>query len=355
MEIFFDERRFFGDKSVMAKKAPLPKKTEKSSKSNAAPHPHDRCFRKVMGKSKIALKFLRSSMPAHIMDQIDPKSLQLVDGTFIDAAHCETRTDILYRANLKVKNKGKISALYFLLEHQRTMPALMPMRIHRYMLSIIERHWQENHGQWTTVYTAVLYNGKKNHSVEPNFFKNFEYPLMAKESFDSYYLVDLNKIDDELLKQHEALGLLELVFKHSGTKKTIEFISSIGDVISKAQSTDLDIVGACSLYLFETNKDGASRQQILEEIQKYLTPKNRKIIMTIAQAFKEDGRQEGRQEGQATFLSDLLKDRFHRAFTAKYLKMINAADSDTLSTWGKKLFNAKSIDDVFSGTQQLHG
>lgn len=70
---------------------------------------------------------------------------------------------------------------------------------------------------------------------------------------------------------------------------------------------------------------------------------------------RKEGLQEGIQKGEATFLSNLLKGRFPRAVTAKYLKMINSADSSTLSLWGKKLLNAKSIDDVFSGTRQLHG
>jgi len=161
------------------------------------------------------------------------------------------------------------------------------------------------------------------------------------------------------LKQSLSLGLFELFLKHGRTKKPIEFLRSIGDIVQKIQSEDFDILQACSQYLFEINNSVISRQQILEEIQKHLTPKNRKLIMTIAQAFKEDGRkeglQEGLQEGQATLVSKLLKFRFPRAVTTKYLKMVNRADSDTLSKWAEKILNAKSIDDVFSVTRPLHG
>src|SRR3990167_1132603 len=325
----------------MLKKASTPLKIAKPTQ------PHDRCFRKVMGKSKIALKFLRSYIPAHIINQIDPKSLKLADGTFLNDEHREQRTDLLYKANLKFKKEGKASVCYFHLEQESSVYPLMPIRVHRYVLSIIERDWEENHRQWPTVYTVVLYNGKKRYTAEPNFFKNFEFPFMAKEAFEnSFFLVDLNKIDDSILKQESSLGLFELFLKHGNTKKPVEFLRSIGDIVSKVQSTDFDILQACAQYLFETNKDALSRQQILEEIQTHLTPKNRKIIMTIAQAFKEEGRQEEVKKFQS-FFSDLLKGRFHRGVTAKYLKMINSADSSTLSLWGKKLLNAKSIEDVF--------
>ena len=88
----------------------MPKKTFiPKVEPTKTPHPHDRCFRKVMGKSKIALKFLKTCIPAHIMEQIDPKSLKLVDGVFLNDAHCETRTDILYQATLKFKKGKKLS------------------------------------------------------------------------------------------------------------------------------------------------------------------------------------------------------------------------------------------------------
>ncbi|MFI0347913.1 MAG: Rpn family recombination-promoting nuclease/putative transposase [Chthoniobacterales bacterium] len=63
----------------------------------------------------------------------------------------------------------------------------------------------------------------------------------------------------------------------------------------------------------------------------------------------QEGRQEGRQEGQSSLLSKLLNYRFPRAVTAKYLELINNADGETLSTWGERLMEATSIEEVFSG------
>ena len=80
--------------------------------------------------------------------------------------------------------------------------------------------------------------------------------------------------------------------------------------------------------------------------------------MTIAQRLREEGMQTGMQQGiqkgEATLLSTLLKSRFPRAVTKKYLDLINKADSETLTLWADKFVDAKNIQDVFSGTKPLH-
>ena len=109
-------------------------------------------------------------------------------------------------------------------------------------------------------------------------------------------------------------------------------------------SNQIDIICAGTYYLFQTSKDGTSRREILEEIQKYLNPPTQSEIMTIAEAFVE----EGFQKGEASLLIKLLNCRFPNQVTPKYLQLIEEADSDKLSYWGENLMKVTTIEDVFS-------
>lgn len=71
---------------------------------------------------------------------------------------------------------------------------------------------------------------------------------------------------------------------------------------------------------------------------------------------RQEGRQEGLQEGLQKFRASLDKQircRFPHEVTAEHLRLINDADSDTLSIWAERLIEAKSIDEVFSGAREL--
>ena len=161
-------------KSKVSKKSPLVKTAIKT--------PHDLFFKKSLGKSKVALKFIQKHISSPLVKKIDPKSMQLMPGTFIDSFFHESRTDILYKA--KALFKGKETILYFLIEHQRKVDSLMPLRIHEYTLRIIRTHLEEHkNDEYPLVFAAVLYNGKKPYSAESSFFKKFNHPKLAQKYF----------------------------------------------------------------------------------------------------------------------------------------------------------------------------
>ncbi|HLB34375.1 MAG TPA: Rpn family recombination-promoting nuclease/putative transposase [Chthoniobacterales bacterium] len=346
--------------------APIMDSSKKPKKK--ASTPHDFCFRKIMSNPKMALDLMTRCISADIIERIDFKSLKLVDESFIDGFFHEYRTDILYSANLIFKKGGKIIAtpVYFLLEHQRKMEQIMPVRIQRYGLCIIERHWESHKkDKYPTVFTLIFYNGKRRYSSEPNLINNFELTQLLKSPFITSYLMDLNTIKDEEIKS-DAVGLVELVFKYIDIPKSSDLIQKIGHLIPIVEKKNIDIIETVIQYIYETRKDGISTEEIGKEFQQYLSTTNKELVMTIAQRLREEGMQTGMQQGiqqgmekgiqkgEAILLSRLLKSRFPRAVTKKYIDLINKADSETLTLWADKFVDAKNIQDVFSGTKPLH-
>ena len=73
-------------------------------------------------------------------------------------------------------------------------------------------------------------------------------------------------------------------------------------------------------------------------------------VRTVAQKWQEDGRligvQQGMQQGEARFLIKLLKQRFG-TLSANDISMIEQADEDTLLTWGTRILEAETLEEMF--------
>jgi hypothetical protein len=65
-----------------------------------------------------------------------------------------------------------------------------------------------------------------------------------------------------------------------------------------------------------------------------------------AEQYKKDGRQEGRLEGETLLLQRLLARRFGPLPTA-VIARIAAASVEEIETWGDRILDATSLDEVF--------
>jgi len=320
--------------------------------------PHDLFFRKVMKNPLAAEEFIQTHFPPSIAALIDPGSLELTDSTFIDKDFNEYRTDILYKALFN----GIPGYLYCLIEHQRKADPLMPLRMLEYTTQICRRELAAIGGhQLPLVYPCVIYNGEKPYCYTTDIFEMFQDPTLAREIFlKPFTLIDLPSIEDNDLKKKPLIGMLEMHLKYADTRDTLGFIKKIVGLLHQLESMNqLDIILAGAYYLFQTNKNGISKDEILEEFKRHLKPPTQSEIMTIAEAFveegvqkglykgRQEGRQEGRKEGEASLLTRQIKHRFPNEVTDRHLYLINEADEETLSLWGEKLMDVKNIDEIF--------
>jgi hypothetical protein len=219
-----------------------------------------------------------------------------------------------------------------------------------YTTQIIRRDLaKDKNAPFPLVFPCVIHNGEKPYCYTTDIFEMFQDPTLAREIFlKPFHLIDLPIIEDNDLKKSPLFGMVSLYLKHAYTRDVIGFIKRVADILKQVESSnEIDLLEAGAYYLFQTNKEGISRYDILDEFKTHLHPKTQQEIMTIAEAFIADGRQEGRKEGEAALLTKLLKHRFPTEVTDRHLFLINEADEDTLSNWGKKLMDVKNIDEIF--------
>ncbi|MBX9577546.1 MAG: Rpn family recombination-promoting nuclease/putative transposase [Chthoniobacterales bacterium] len=332
---------------------------------------HDRYFRGAMDDPDVAMSCIRAHLPPEIVAQIDINSLQLMKGSFIEGNLREKITDVLYKATID----GEAGYIYFLIEHQSTPDPFMPLRLHHYILQIIERDLTQQKKsenfknsdakkskklpKLPLVVPHVIYNGQSDYSCSTDIFDLFHDPEKARKVFlQPFGLTVLKDIKDDQLKKESLIGMVELLLKHASARDMVSLINEVlGGILQTFEILNKPKLFYSSIsYLFETQEGNMSKKEINEEFERLILPANTKTkIMTIAESLKLEGhlegRQEGLQEGLHQFRSLLirqLKARFSNKVTPHYLNLIKEADSDKLAYLGERLMNASNIEEVFS-------
>ncbi len=85
-------------------------------------------------------------------------------------------------------------------------------------------------------------------------------------------------------------------------------------------------------------------EPIYNQAIKHIEEEKRMNYITTPQRI---GRQEGIQQGESTILIRLLQRRFH-SIPSTYLTQVMQADADTLLLWADRIFDAKTLDEVFA-------
>ncbi len=328
---------------------------------------HDRYFRGAMDDVDVAMSCIRAHLPVELVAQIDPESLQVMKGSFIEEDLREKITDVTYRATFR----GERGYVYFLIEHQSTPDPLMALRLHHYILQIIQRDLAEqkileaNKGhipKLPLVVPHVIYNGQSEYTYSTDIFDLFYNPEKAREFFlQPFGLTVLKNTADAQLKEEPLIGMVELLLKHAATRDMLSLMNEVlEDVLQAFEELDKPKLLKSSIsYLFETQEGSMSKKEIGEEFKKSLLSASTKTkIMTIAESLRQEGLREGltiaeslRQEGLQQFRSlfvKQLKSRFSNQVTPHYLQLIKEADTDKLFYWGEKLMTASNIEKVFS-------
>lgn len=313
--------------------------------SSVIQNPHDRFFRASMGNPRLAQQFIEKHIPPQIAEKIDAGSLQLIPGNFIEDLQ-EWKTDLLFTVNFQ----GAPGYIYLLIEHQRNPDQLMPLRMLEYAIKIIRTHLKKNGNvPLPLVYPCVLYNGFETYPHTTDLFELFQDPDFAREIFlKPFQLIDLTQFSDNDLKKESLLGIMEMLLKYAFARDTIALIKNISDLLQHADKMkEVELLRESAEYVFQTTKDNLSKHEVLNEFKRHLSPPTQKNIMTLAEAFVEEGRQEGRQEGVRKLLLKQLERRFPNQVTFNHLQLIEEADSESLSLWGEKLIDADSIEEIF--------
>jgi len=258
--------------------------------------PHDKYFKNIMADKRVAKEFFTTHLPANIRDIIDLNDLELTSNSFVDEKLKRTESDIVFSATFNKKE----GYLFLLVEHQSSPDKLMPLRIMKYMLSLVEQHIKiSEDGKSPVIYPLIFFNGDKPYPYSTDIFDLFADIDLAKDIFfKPIQIIDLNTISDEKLKEHLWSGVMQFIMKHIKAKDIKYRIEEILDHIKEIDSLDGEsYLTSLFSYAFEVGTT-KNPKKLMTTISNALSEKNRsKVMPTIAEYLRKEARKEALQQG----------------------------------------------------------
>ncbi len=251
--------------------------------------PHDALFRSFLTDPTKARDLLEQYLPKKIKNICDFATIKLEPGSFIDKHLQKHFSDILY--SIKIRNKK--AYIYTLIEHLTSPDRLVPFKLLRYQIPIMQQHLDNNHNRLPIVVPILFYRG--NVSPYPYSLSIFdcheeEDKELAQETFLNPILVDLTVIPDEELRTHKGIALLEIIQKNIHRRDALEFIKDIVLQIAEKFLTHEQFQSL--LYYISQEGESKDFRGFYSALAEAL-PNYREDIMTLAQQLKQEGLHEG--------------------------------------------------------------
>lgn len=262
---------------------------------NRIAHVHDAFVRTAMQDPRIAREFFTIHLPTDIREVINLDHLILQPRSYIDDVRKESTVDLLYKTKM-----GKEEAyLYLLVEHQSSPDKFMAFRLLKYTCNIMDHHLKYSKQKTLPlVYPLVIYHDERPYPYSTDIRDTIAGP---RELIDRYFLkpfqlLDLGIIDDQELKRHALVGIMEFVLKHIRARNLLSRLEDFAEPMRWAvQSGGQDFISIVLQYTLECGQI-ENRQAFFKLINTRISSEVGEKIMTLGEQLRAEGILEGKLE-----------------------------------------------------------
>ena len=283
-------------------------------------NPHDKFFYDSFGRPEIARNFLEEYLPAEIRQLLNLEHLVWQKDKFHDSQMHEYQSDLLYLSQLLT---GEAAYIYLLFEHKSYVDNWVAFQTLEYMVRI----WAEQKKlkqPFSPVIPIVIYHGEQPWRVSTEFLALFDMPEALRPYMPNfrYHLSDFSHHSEEKIRGRVwlrvTLAVLRAIFDPRLREQLPHLVSLIFEL--RKQKAGLEYIRTILYYV--TRATGKVSRQDLRAALLQQGPLGERTMMTIAEAFiqegfergKVEGKQEGRQEGRIEGFVDsaltILQARF---------------------------------------------
>lgn len=267
-------------------------------------NPHDKFFKKTFGNVAIAKDFLNNYLPQGIQGIIDMDTLEPQKDSHIDEELKESFSDLLFKASIN----NREGYLYLLFEHKSYPSRDIALQLLKYMVRIWEVKVGET-GRLPVIIPLVIYHGKESWNVGRNLndmilsYDGLPQDVKVLVPDYEYLLYDLSDFTDEEIKG-EVRNRIAIKITRDIQRKGIGAILEIALEAAilmqqfEDKDTGLEYFETLMRYIFSSRSD-LTKNRYNEFIRKIETtyPEGSEKVMTLVQAFREEGKEEGLLKG----------------------------------------------------------
>ena len=318
--------------------------------------PHDALFKKTFSEVEHAAAEFRAVLPAELVARTDFSTLALRPGSYIDEALSGSQSDLLF----SVQIAAKPALLYVLFEHQSSVDKLMPLRLLRYVIRILERHLDEAKSAGTAlplpiVIPVVLHHGEAGWSGPARVEELFDTELVAEAGLSdlvprlSFILDDLSHVTDDELERR-ALGLVPVLtlWALRDARNPTRLSMSLGRWAATMATLLQAPNGREALWTIFRYIALVADDTVVGTLSKALDaaqPEVKDALMTLAEKWQAEGEARGRSKEKAETLRKLLTLKFGELTEPVVHRIATASDAE-LDRWVERVLTADTLDQV---------
>jgi predicted transposase/invertase (TIGR01784 family) len=258
---------------------------------------HDGVTRGFLDEKEVAASFLKEYLPAEITRELDFKTLRVSKDTFVDRKISRYFADILY----EIKLRDSLLFIYLLFEHKSAEEKMVGFQFLQYMVKIWEKYLKQNRNatKLPPIFPILIYHGEKEWKVETRFIYLFDVPAYLEKYIPdfSFNLYDISHLPDEEIKGVVLLRIFLLTLKYIFNP---ELRDKLGDILQLFK--ELEDKSKASEYLemllryLVNSAENIPEDQLRESLEQILE-KGGDMMATLAQKWKEQGKDEGIEIG----------------------------------------------------------
>ena len=271
---------------------------------------HDGYFTEMFGVKRIAVAFLKKTLPSITIDYLDLENLAVDDRNLTDDLFKKAIADVVYR--VPIKNTKKHANFFVIVEHKSYQDELTIFQLWCYLFLICRREFQAAQERCEVkagyrlppIIVIILHHGNSKFKGTTELSKLFA----LLPGLEGYYpglqaiLFDLNTISDEdpILSDSEVpefkvvLMVMKLVFRSDVTVKLRDILLEL-----KPYSDDpaaRRVIRTTWVYLMNNAKHIRRNFKAMMEVFESVVKE--KVMPTMVEIWKAEGAAEGKAEGK---------------------------------------------------------
>lgn len=309
----------------------------------------DTAYKQLFAYPEMVRDLLLGFVPGDWVHQLDLTSLERVNGSYVSDGGVQRHSDMVWRVRLS----GEWIYIYLLLEFQSRSDHWMALRMQVYIgllyQDLIKRHELPQAGWLPPVFPVVLYNGVKPWRANLSLAELIVAvppDLQQLQAFQRYLLIDQSRLPDVALAAIDNFAAMAF---------RVERLQTGADVIEEiGRWSGLSEFESSPQILPLLSRWGARRLQRLArkriiEFDRVVT-EDQAMAVPVIKSFADAWRYEAELYMRRELLKKLLVKRFG-TLPRKLNKRIEWAEMDDLDRWFDRIFDARSIQEIFAESQ----
>ncbi|EDS7589568.1 Rpn family recombination-promoting nuclease/putative transposase [Salmonella enterica subsp. diarizonae] len=255
---------------------------------------HDPLFKLFLREPVTARDFLEAHLPEDIRSLVHLDTLRLESGSYVDEELKELHSDILYSVKMA---QDVHCLLYCIVEHQSTEDEMMAWRMMKYTIRAMDDHLKKGYKTLPVVVPLLFYHGDvRPYPYSMDWLDCFEQPELARRVLSKPWpLIDVSVLDDDDIKTHRRMALLEMVQRDIRLRDGRELLGRLVQLIQTGLNSR-EQVEAVLRYTILNGMAGEDIRPYINQLSGAI-PEYEELMGTIAQQLKDEGLEEGIQKG----------------------------------------------------------